>query len=135
MSKVERYAETLKYIGDGEYMADMGPDPDGDWVPFVVASHLTDEVARLRAIVERVAEADPDSRLGAVKIWDLPGRPGEAEGYTAEYIQGAARRVLGIAEPVTCTCSPGFLPGRYPIHADSCAISLAHPCPAGEAKP
>lgn len=64
------------------------------------ASSMIARCRELEAIVSRIAEVDADSRLGAVKVWDLPGRPGEAEGYTAEYIQGAARRVMGIAEPL-----------------------------------
>jgi hypothetical protein len=98
------------------------------------APALVAEVRRLRAIVARIAEADPDSRLGAVKVWDLPGRPGEAEGYTAEYIQGAARRVLGLCVDCNGMGRTVTYAGHGNLIDEEC--STCHPGPAvGEVKP
>lgn len=55
------------------------------------------EVERMRLFLVHIAEADPDSRLGAVKLYDRPGRPHPE--YSAEWIQDAARHVLGLPDP------------------------------------
>ena len=98
------------------------------------ARRLALEVAALRAIVERVADADSGDRLGAVKIWDLAGRPGEAEGCTAEWIQDAARRVLGRCLDCNGSGQQRTDVGHGNILDEEC--STCHPGPAaGEEKP